>query len=127
MQRTSPSKFTARTIFPQISSMCLKYGEDIVEQRRPFTTIFDRDFLYFMMAHTGPVAWFEDPDHHSAIFYATAWSPSGNPILLTTVLDLKTQTTMPRINRDFSTATYSASLVTQESGVTQTRIESEVD
>lgn len=118
------------------NSTGLKYGEDIVKHGRPFTTIFDRDFLH-MMAHTGPIAPFEDPAqdpaHHTAIFYATAWSPSGNPILLTTVLDLETQTTfvclMP--HRPIATSTppltYSASLVTQDSGVTQTRIESEVD
>ncbi|KAJ6451910.1 hypothetical protein C8R45DRAFT_1041465 [Mycena sanguinolenta] len=104
--------------------------EDLMDKHIQFTSVLDCDFLHLMMAHTGPIARLNDPDHHTVIFYATARSRrDGKKIrLLTTVVDLKTGSTFVLVhaesaNRTWHTLTYPAAItVTPVSGVVNTQL-----
>ncbi|KAJ6510645.1 hypothetical protein C8R45DRAFT_1068614 [Mycena sanguinolenta] len=80
----------------------MDYGNN--KEDRPFIVLSDREFLKYITPYIGPLKRFHDPDHHIIIYYTIAgalrnaphrirWSTNGRKVLLTTILDLESQST----------------------------------
>ncbi|KAJ7797634.1 hypothetical protein B0H13DRAFT_1934086 [Mycena leptocephala] len=104
---------------------------EIASERKPFVSIRDHDVLRQMRAHTGAVPRFMDPDHHITLFYTITRGPENNSLsLLTTAIDLQTQTTfvLAQTPDNDDTTFFSATLrVSETTGITETTIEEKIE